>query len=169
MNYKIKVVELEDIEDFFRVNNKCWQETYKEIIDKAFLKELSNNLEQNIIKRKTEYEYDPYRFILYLNNEPVGMTSVDKSRIKEFPNSGELCAIYLLEKVKGKGLGKILFEYDVKCLKKMGFNSMVIGCLKDNKRANGFYEHQGGKLAFTRKIAIGGKEYDENVYYFEKI
>ena len=48
----------------------------------------------------------------------------------------------------------------------MGFNKMIIGCLKGNL-ANEFYKHMGGKFI---KIRIFEKlQVPENVYYFDNM
>ena len=76
--------------------------------------------------------------------------------------------MYLLNKVKKNGYGRILFEKAVSELKKMNFNDMIIYCLKDNSTTK-FYEHMGGKLVFEKERNIGGKDLIENVYYYENI
>lgn len=175
MNYEIKkVTELDDLDPYIRVNTLAWNETYKGIVSDVFLKNIMDNTLKNIERQKNKFEEDineEYyeRYILLYNGEPVGMTSIGKSRIEEYPNSGELRSLYLLDKVKGKGFGKILFEFDIKRLKELGFNDMVIGCLKDNTKANGFYQHVGGELSFIRNITIGDQVLEENVYYYKKI
>ena len=135
-----------------------------------FLEKIEKEIDNNIERVKSNFnQKEDYRYLLIYNGKPVGNTSIGKSRIEEFSNSGEIESLYLLDEVKNKGFGKILFEYDVKKLKELGYNDMVIGCLKDNKKANGFYQYMGGKLMFTRKITIGNQELEENIYYYEKI
>lgn len=171
MDIEIQKLNINNIPDYMRVNTQCWQETYKGIIDDEFLNKINNELEKNIERKMERFKSEEEKkdYVIYLNKKPIGMTSVGKSRIDKYPNSGELCSLYILNDVKDKGIGKKIFEHDVCILKKLGYDSMVIGCLKDNISANGFYQHMGGKLSFERTINIGGKEYKENIYYFEKI
>ncbi|MEX2162365.1 MAG: GNAT family N-acetyltransferase [Anaerolineales bacterium] len=70
--------------------------------------------------------------------------------------SGEIYAIYLLEKYQGKGIGRRLFNQAVKELKRRNHQSMLLWVLVDNP-SRGFYEHVGGKEIGQKEIEIGGK------------
>ena len=107
-------------------------------------------------------------FILYIDNKAVGMLRIGSSRQKKYNNEGELRAIYLLDESKHKGFGRILFERALKELKEMGYNNIIIACLKDNP-SNEFYKHMGGKLVDTNQFNIPNQQLEENVYYFENI
>ena len=173
MNYMIKEIEKEDLYDYMYVHTYAWKETYRGIIDDDFLDKIVLELDQTVERKvskfdqikKEEPEYT--RFILYVNNEVVGAFSVSKSNEEKYPDSGELCSFYLLDKVKKQGYGRIMFERAVKELKEMNYHDMVIGCLKDNNNANMFYQHVGGKLVMEKIKNIGGKDYKENIYYVE--
>ena len=97
--------------------------------------------------------------------EPVGIVAICNSREEKYPKSGELCSLYLLNKVKKKGYGRILFEKAKQELKNMGFNDMIIYCLKENPTTK-FYEYLGGKLVYEKERNIGGKNLIENVYFY---
>lgn len=170
MDYEIRRVMIDDIDDFLRINTEAWNESYKGIIDKEFLEWIKLNLDNNIERLKNKFDdRDCERYLLIYKGMPVGMSSINKSRIKEYCEAGELSSLYLLDRVKGIGFGKILFMDGVKRLRELGFKDMVIGCLKENKKANGFYKHMGGELVLTRKIIIGKQELDENIYYYKDI
>ena len=170
MNYKIKRINKEDAYDYMKVNTISWIQTYKGIVSDEFLTKIEKELYKNAINLKNKMNpTEDYRYLLYYENKPVGNSSIGPSRIEEYPTSGEIESIYLLDEVKDKGLGKKLFEHDKNKLKKLGYKDMVIGCLKDNIKANGFYQHMGGELVFTRTINIGNQPLQENIYYFNKI
>ena len=96
------------------------------------------------------------------------MTGIGKSTYEKDEDIGELYSLYLLNKVKKKGYGKMLFYHDVKELIGLGFNSMVIGCLVNNP-ANDFYKHMGGKLIEVVTKKIKGYNMTENIYYYENL
>ena len=110
---EIKEITLEDIPDYVKVNIKAWQETYKGLIGDEILIDVENNVENSIKRQIDKFEEDKKngvkKFILKVNNEPVGMMAVGKSRSKKFEGKGELEALYLLDKVKKKGYGKNAF------------------------------------------------------------
>ncbi len=169
MNYEIKKVCLEDIQDYVKVNTEAWIESYQGIVSQEFLEKIQSNLEQRIESMKKNFDEQENRYLLLYNHKPVGMISFGKSKVSEYPNAGEIYSLYLLDEVKNMGFGKILFDFNVEQLKKDGFHDLVICCLKENKKANGFYQHMGGVLSFTRMIEIGSQKLEENVYYYEKI
>ena len=172
--YKFKEVEKEDLYDFLCVNTYSWSETYRGIINDDFLdkgiKELDLNVERlknRFDKQKIE-EPDYKRFLLYVDNKPVGNVSVCKSREEKYPDSGELCSLYLLKEYQKYGYGKIMFEKAKEELKRMNYKDMIIYCIDGNK-TNEFYKHMGGKFIYSKKRNIGGSELLENVYYYETI
>ena len=174
MNYKIKEIEKEDLYDYMYVNTYSWIETYKGIMSDEFLDKIKNELEQNVERLKNKFdqtkidEPDYKRFILYVDNEPVGIVAICKSREDKYANSGELCSLYLLNKIKKKGYGRILFEKAIEELKKMNFNDMIIYCIRENP-TNEFYKHMGGELVYSKGRNIGGKDLIENIYYYKSI
>ena len=167
---EIKEITIEDIPDYVKVNIKAWQESYKGLIRDEILIDVENNVENSIKRQIDKFEEDKKngvkKFILKVNNEPVGMMSVGRSRNKKYEGKGELEALYLLDKVKKKGYGKMLFMYGVKTLIDMGFNEMIIGCLINNP-ANDFYKHMGGKLIDVVTNKVKGYDMEENIYYYE--
>ena len=120
--------------------------------------------------RPSSQELDRIKSCLihYNKDEPVGVLGICKSREEKYSDSGELGCLYLLNKVKKLGFGRILFEKGIEELKKQGFNSMIIYCLKDNPTTR-FYEYMGGKLVLSKERKIGGKDLIENVYYYDSI
>lgn len=174
MSYYIKEITKEDIRDYLTVNTKAWVETYKGIMSDEFLEKIVVEHEQNVKRLEDKFdatkinEPDYIRFLLYVDNKPVGNMAICKSREEEYSNSGELCTLYLLNEAKKKGYGKILFDKAKEELIKQGYEDMVIYCLKDNP-TNEFYKHMGGKLIKTKSRNIGGKDLEENVYYYDTL
>ncbi|MBQ9024602.1 MAG: GNAT family N-acetyltransferase [Bacilli bacterium] len=167
--YKIEKVNEYNVKDYMYVNFKSWKESYVGIVNQDFLDKLDNNIDEkiqnqiNIIKQEKELNQ---RYILYVDDKPLGMVRYGKSRQEEYQNDGELCAIYLLNDVKKKGYGKILFNFAVDNLKKEGYKKMIIGCLKGNP-TNDFYKYMGAKEVFRKNLTIGEDEYEEIFYLLE--
>ncbi len=173
-DFEIREVRKEDLHDFMRVNTICWVESYRGIMDDAFLNKIMDEIDLNAKRQEEEYdrvrieEPDYKRFLLFVEGEAAGTCAVCRSRDERYPDAGELANIYLLDKVKKQGYGKLLFERAVDELKKSGYRDMIIGCLKDNP-ANAFYSHMGGQLMYSYVRKIGGRDLVENIWYFEKI
>ena len=172
MNYYIKEMTIKDAYDFMYVNTLGWNETYRGIVPDEFLDKIMNNIPENAEKLKNKFEdskkLNDKRFLLYVNDEAVGVFGIDNSREEKYPNSGELCILYLLKKAQKHGYGKIMFEKAKEELRKMNYHDMIICCLKDNPTTK-FYEYMGGEKVLSKKKVIGGKELEENIYYYKEI
>lgn len=155
----------EDIPSIQRVVTISWKETYKGIVPQSELDELENTEELRIKNSYENFdENDNNQFVLEIDNEIVGFVNIGKTEDKEFENCGEIFALYIIGKFKGQGYGKKLFEKAVLELKKLGFNKMLISCLKGNS-TNEFYKHMGGiyiKDGIYKRLNL-----KENVYYFD--
>lgn len=169
---EIKELALEDIPDYVKVNTIAWQESYKGLIADSILDEVLNNIDNSIQKQITVFNNDKKnnikKFILKVNDESVGMTGIGKATDEKYGDIGELYSLYLLNKVKKKGYGKLLFYNDVKELINLGFNEMIVGCLINNP-SNDFYKHMGGKLIDVVTNKVKGYDMKENIYYYENL
>lgn len=145
--------------------------SYKGIVNDDFL-ELINTypeIQKAILNLKEGLNDSSRRFLLKYNNEYVGVLRVRKTKYDNYSQCGELGALYLLDSVKGKGFGKVLFNKAINELKNMGYNKMIIGCLSENP-SNDFYKHMGGEFVDTNPLTLhNGQELMENLYYYNEI
>lgn len=167
MNYIIRRLEKEDCPKVAHVVTVAWNETYQGIVPKEFLDELKVNEKERSEKAINKYKEDNTTLVLEVDNEVVGFAFYSKSNNKDFPDCGEIYALYILEKYHGNGLGRKLVEEAKKRLKKMKFNKMIICCLRDNLNANAFYEHIGGK--YVKDGVYERLNLPEKIYYYENI
>ncbi|MBO4245377.1 MAG: GNAT family N-acetyltransferase [Bacilli bacterium] len=173
MNYTIEKLSNENACEYAYVNSRAWLESYQGIIDQAYLENLNTDeaLKAFCEKLKGYIKDDPNNyFLLRVDGRPVGVLGIRKPKYEDYQDCGELGAIYLLNEVKGKGYGKILFEKAKEELRKMGYNKMVNGCI-DGNPSNEFYKHMGGKFVkqIPFKVHNSNQELVENIYYYEKI
>lgn len=173
MGYTIEKLSIDNAYEYAYVNSRAWLEAYKGIIDYEYLERINTDESiKNFTKKLKGYvDNNPEQFfLLRVDGKPVGVLCVRSPKYKDYQDCGELGAIYLLNEVKGKGYGKILFEYAKEELKKMGYKKMVNGCIEGNP-SNEFYKHMGGKLVKKTKFIVKnyGQELTENVYLYESI
>lgn len=173
MDCIIEELSIDNAHEYAYVNSRAWLESYKGIVDDEYLEKINTEegIETLTEKLKGYVINNPDKFfLLRVEGKPEGVLCVRKPKYEDYQDCGELGAIYLLNEVKGKGYGKILFEYAKEELKKMGYNKMVNGCI-DGNPTNEFYKHMGGKL--VKKIPFVIKDHEqeltENVYYYESI
>ena len=145
MNYVIRESKRDDVYSITHVVTLVWNETYKGIVQDEFLNELKHNENERAKRHYNEYNNMNYKeLVLEIDNNIVGFVRYGKAEDEDFDNCGEIIALYILKKYHGYGYGKELVKEAKSRLKNMGFNSMIIACLKGNP-SNSFYEHIGGK------------------------
>ena len=165
MDYIIRQATKEDSYDIMHIVTVSWNETYKGIVPDDFLDELKNNEEERYKKHYNEFDNGNNKeLVLEVNNEIVGFLRYGKASDNEFDNCGEIIAFYIINKYHGLGLGRKLFEEGIAKLKEMGFNKMIIACLKGNP-TNDFYKHMGGK--YIKDSLFTRLNLKENIFYFE--
>ncbi len=172
MNYTIEDLSLNNAEEYARVNVLAWEQSYKGIVDDEYIRFINTEEEIKKLTEKLKSKLGNDRnisFLLRVDGKPVGILSVRESKYDKYPNCGELGAIYLLDEVKGKGFGKILFQKTIEVLKKWGYKKMINGCFEGNP-SNEFYKHMGGKLVETKPLKLpNGQVINENFYYYDNI
>ena len=167
MDYVIRKREKRDCKDIAHVVTVSWNETYKGIVSDDFLKNLYKSEEVRATNALHNFdETNNHQFVLEIDHQVVGFINVGHASDSDYPDYGEICALYIVNGYKGNGFGKKLVEAGIDELKKMGFEKMIIACL-DGNRTNEFYKHIGGKFAKTRMFEVLGLP--ENVYVYEKI
>ena len=163
--YRIRRRQRKDCFRLAQVVAEAWNETYKGLVPDWFLEELNNNVEERGTKSYNEYnESDNNKFVLEVDGEIVGFTNFGPTTDEELNNYGEIFALYVLKEYKGNGYGKKLVETATQELKKMGFDKMIIACLKGNP-SNEFYKHIGGK--YLKDGEYKRLHLPENIYYFD--
>lgn len=95
----------------------------------------------------------------------VGFVSAGPGWGRPVGYPGELNALYVLDEVKQRGLGRALFHEAHQSLRSRGLSPMALWVLKANASARGFYEHLGGRLLGGEQlITLGEVPYPEVAY-----
>lgn len=113
----------------------------------------------NLEKIRAEIEDDAATFfIVYRNGCAVGyakMRAGSKVECVKTKNSVELQRIYLVERVFGKGVGKILLNHCLDFARAKGFETLWLGVWEQNPRAIRFYEKHGFRQVGTITFPYG--------------
>lgn len=161
MDYIIRKIRKDDAYDVIHVVTISWNETYKGIVPDDFLELLKHNEQERVEKFHANFSEDTY--VLEVDNKVVGFAKYGTADSEEFPNTGELKALYIINKYQKYGYGRMLVDKVKETLKSMGYNKMIITCLKGNP-SNEFYKHVGGvyiKDGIYKKLNLA-----ENIYLF---
>jgi GNAT superfamily N-acetyltransferase len=165
-NYTIRLAAPEDAERLTQVHVKSWQSSYRGLLPQEFLDTL-NAMERLALWRSALAHPETFGNFVAMapgSGDIVGFCSVGRNRGSPAGYPGEVYALYLLEEVKGHGVGRALFLEALQWLREQGLLPVTLWVLKDNTRARRFYERMGGQLVGEQTITIGDQPYPEVAY-----
>lgn len=164
---RVREAKISDATGIALVHVESWRTTYKSILPKEFLMNLSYK------RREQFWETSiPEGNVFVAENDEgkiVGFASGGIERGGKYEGyKGELTSIYILKEYQGRGIGKQLLKAVIKGIVKLGINTMLVLVLEDNN-SNLFYEATGGKKIGEVEIEIAGKKLNELVYGWDNI
>ena len=161
----------DDAEGITRAHIESWRSAYRDLLPREYLDGL--DFEQRLEGWRQGLEQPGAAVFVAVEPGPeriVGFCAVGRNRAvpESLPDyKGELYALYLVEEVKGRGVGRVLFERGAGWLRENGWVPFILWVLKDNARARGFYERRGGQLVGAQSIEIAGRAWPEVAYAWE--
>ena len=159
----IRAATQEDIPGIARVHVDAWRETYAGLIPQEVLANLSVN-ERAAMWRRALGERSATSLLVYeREGDVVGFAAAGPEREGHARYTGELYAIYLLQKVHGRGYGKALFLGAMRSLRAVGHDAARLWVLESNP-ARGFYEYMGGERLERKTVAMMGATLTEVAY-----
>lgn len=143
-----------DINGIADVHVSSWQTTYVGQVPQRYLNELSRT-SSAVIWTETLTKPKTRIIVAEDNNTIVGFVSIGPSRDQDADSTvSEIYAIYLLETVKGRGLGRALWSEAFQFLKSDGYEHVTLWVLDTNTTARNFYSHVGLTSDGTSKSAV---------------
>lgn len=149
MSLSIRSAELKDVNEIAMIHVETWKKSYRGILPQQLLDSLI--LEDKIKKWQ-----------LWLNDESeskhfiVGCVDDIIMGFGSFcvlgDNIGEVEMLYVHPDAQGKHLGKNIMDQGLNFLRKAGCSKAILWVLRDNKKAQGFYEHNGWVKNTASKI-----------------
>ncbi len=131
-----------------------WKESHRKICSEEFIKKHDASYMINYLSEKIKNAYKIY--IKYSDDVPVGIVGLN-------PCDEEICLLYVLPEMQGKGFGSELLEFAVaKC------KNPYITVLDTNKRAIEFYSRRGFAPAEIQPENNGEKKIFERKYVYQK-
>lgn len=161
----VRPAQIVDSEVIARIQVDTWRSAYRNILDAAYLKNLSYG-EKAKRWQETIASLSPDRRVLLaqVDDGPVaGFAASGPLRAPDPEFSAEIYALYVLDAYQGQGIGKSLFWAATQHLSDQGLRSLLVWALTDNPFA-GFYQAMGGQAVRHRVIEIGGCSLKETGY-----
>jgi len=142
--YAIVPAGPDDAAALARVHVTAWRETYDGILPPAYLDRLSVPLQARRWRRRLT-DGAEVTLVAEGPDDAVGYASAAWSRHAGAEHEAEINTLYLVRAAQGVGLGRDLLTAAARVMAARGAMSLVIGVLRDNVRARGFYERLGGR------------------------
>lgn len=169
MAIRIRKANIGDANGIARVNIDTWRTTYHGILPDEFLSNLS--YERSRRNWETTSLSDSHYAVYVAEDETkhiVGFASCGPIRDNDPVYTGELYALYVLQRTQRRGVGKQLMQAAVRDLAGRGFNWVIAWVLADNPSRR-FYEKLGGERVRTRDITRSGRQLKEFGYGWKNL
>jgi GNAT superfamily N-acetyltransferase len=159
----VRRADVDDAAAIARVHVESWQTTYRGLLPDDFLDSLTEGRYRERWLRSLGDEATRV-YVAEDNHEVVAFASGGRERAGEGEYSGELYAIYVLEKAQRQGHGMGLVRAVIGGLREMGLSDMIVWVLRENSPARMFYERLGGSYVRMQPVTIGSVVLQEVSY-----
>ena len=178
---RIRAATAADAPAIARVHVQAWRESYRGLVPDALLDALS--VERNARMWASIIDSGD-RVVVHVVEAAasedtgqeagevsgiVGFGCAGDARDKALGSSGEVTAIYLLDRVKRRGLGRTLFGSLMRALAARGHAAVGLWVLIANEGTRRFYEAQGGRPGPTRVVNGTHGELNEIAYRWDDL
>ena len=154
MGHVIRHAILNDAKGIAYVHITSWQSAYRGLIPDIFLDNLPMDIRE--IEWGQRIKENASIFVVENKNQIEGFLHYcscrDTDKISD--KVAEICAMYLLGKIRRKGIGRKLLNAALDALKEIGFSEVTLWVLEENHSACNFYEKMGFHPTSDRKIAL---------------
>lgn len=138
------------------VHVRSWQWAYRGQLPDTFLDGLSETLERRTAMWRDRLEQGREQgrtWVAEVDGQIAGFADAGPSREGDAtPETGEVNAIYLEQRVAGMGAGRALFARAIEFLRQQGYRMATLWVLSSNDRARRFYEKAGWRPDGATKV-----------------
>lgn len=157
-NYLIRTASINDADTLALLSYQTFEETFAHVNSKENMNDyLSANCTTDVLAEELKDRASTF-LIAYADKEPVGFA---KLRWSETPieikdkKAVEIQRLYILKKMIGKKLGKILIEKCFEIALHRSFNTVWLGVWEHNDRAIAFYKKFGFDVFGSQIFELG--------------
>jgi GNAT superfamily N-acetyltransferase len=149
----IRLAEMQDAAAIAHVHVQSWLTTYNGLVPEEYLASL--NEAERVPLWQEWLTRDINVFVAEFEGKIVGFAGGGPIREPLAAYDAELYAIYLLEEVQGRGIGKDLLSAVAEALVGKDHRSMLVWVLEQTPAVR-FYEKTGAEHLMSKRIEIGG-------------
>lgn len=166
----IRRATLPDVDGIARVHVQAWRESYGALVSEAAL-------DARPVKQRAEQWRNTLGepgsptvvFVAEQDGTVRGFGPAGKVRWTGLSTDSEVSALYLLDAVKRRGVGREMFRRLLGELAARGFTSTGLWVLTANEPARRFYEAMGGRTGDMRIEHREGYVLDEIAYIWDDL
>ena len=160
----IREARLADTPLIAQVHVDTWRSAYRGIVPDVKLENLSYDRAEDVARQLIAgAQSKSFILVAETTYEIVAFASGGPVRESEAPETGEVYAIYVLDRHQRKGVGRLLVKAAVRHLLAQGMRALLVWVLQDNP-ARAFYERLGGQLLGSKMVSIAGRDLEEVSY-----
>lgn len=166
----IRRATADDAPEIANVHLNSWREAYRGLLPQGYLDELPLTFKErmNTWKRISTQE-NKALYVAEASSGIVGFAGFRHGQEPSLKEFGELGAIYLLQKYKGRGVGDGLLRMGMQQLINWNYSKAYCWVLKGNPTIK-FYERTGASFNGMQKTdEIGGLQVQELVYEWKNL
>ena len=158
-----------DAESIAAIHVHSWQETYRGILPDPLLDGLSVGVRSSQWYKLLITPQGPLVFVDEDKGTLTGFIAGAERREKLLTQDAEISALYVARKAQRKGIGTALMQQLAIGLRERDLNSLCLWVLDGNEGARKFYEALGGALIGERKENLGGHDFTERAYGWDRL
>jgi len=133
------------------VHIQTWQTSYAGIFPEEKLANLDQDYDLQVERWKSNISNPDQLPALFVaeteHGTIVGFAGGGQQNNQDHPYDSEIYVIYILPEFQRQGLGQRLMSAAAKKLRDLGYRSLMLWVLRENKESRRFYEKLGGKIA----------------------
>lgn len=168
MTIDIRPAVASELSDIARVVVDAWRSTFAGLLPDEFLESMSYSHQEQRHRRYFGRAGVSYYVADEESDGIVGFASGGPARHANFPNEGEVYALYLLPAYQRRRIGASLFRKVAGDLEEAGCRGLVAFAL-DNNPNRDFYARLGGRKVIAEPIVLGRTAVGQIAYLWDDI
>jgi len=166
---RIRAATKADVPAIARVHVQVWNESYRGLVPDALLAALSVERNARMWETIIDSGEQTATHVVETDADIVGFGSATKARDERLGTSGEVTSIYLIDRIRRRGLGRALFASLLRTLAERGHASVGLWVLVNNAPTRRFYEALGGRPAAARTLENSHGDLPEIAYVWDDL
>ena len=158
MQLRFRPVALADAEAVAEVRVRTWQAAYAGLLPAGFLDAMDVELNADRFRQRLASPATPTNdWLLEVDGHVAGWAHIQPASRDQDAIEGvaELCALYVLPRYWGMGLGHSMMERLSTVLRDQGAHEITLWVLADNVQARRFYARQGFRAdGHTKEVSL---------------